>query len=117
MSAKKNWTIKLTDEISYNDDICSSIDDSIIIFKDTNFETLIRFTVNKPIDNIYKSDVSSITSLSSARGQICDISGIENLTNLQSFDLSYTKISLKDLNELKTALPKCDITYKTVILP
>lgn len=77
----------------------------IITFRDKNLEKVIRDYINKPDGSIYKSDVEKVTELQAFDMGIQDISGIENLTNLQEIGLSGNKISdisvLKQLTNLK----------------
>ena len=81
------------------------ISDGIVTFKDENLEQVVRDTIHKPTGDIFKSDVKNITLLSGVYKKINDISGIENLTNLQELNLNDNEISdispLKDLNNLK----------------
>ncbi|MFL0194337.1 leucine-rich repeat domain-containing protein [Clostridium sp. WILCCON 0269] len=70
--------------------ISSSNNNSIVTLKDKNLEQAVRDTINKPTGDIYKSDVETITTLTAENKGIQDISGIENLTNLQTLDLGYT---------------------------
>jgi len=66
---------------------------SPIIFKDVNFEKVIRNSLNKPIGDITILDVQKITKLSISDESIKDISGIEYLTNLREFNLSNSSVS------------------------
>lgn len=79
-------------------------DSNIVTFKDLTLEKAVRDSINKPTGDIYKSDVAKITKLTIAGpilsiGNLKDISGIENLTNLQYLDLSFNPIS--DISGLK----------------
>lgn len=107
--------------------------DTIITFKDTNLEQVVRERIGKPTGDIYKSDVQGITSLDASSNCIYNISGIENLTslqtlflrcisvndiipskeldNLQKLYLTYTFMRDSDKQLLERALPKCDILY------
>ncbi|WPC39539.1 leucine-rich repeat domain-containing protein [Clostridium sp. JS66] len=89
-------------------DLIDSTDDNVVMFKDLNLEKAVRSEINKPSGDIYKSDVEKIVSLKPYAEGIQDISGIENLTNLQFLDLSQSKISdiseLKNLTKLQTLL-------------
>lgn len=89
-------------------DLIDSTDENVVTFKDINLERAIRSEINKPSGDIYKSDVERILSLHPYDEGIQDISGIENLTNLQFLDLSQSKISdiseLKSLTKLQTLL-------------
>lgn len=77
----------------------------IVTFKDANLEQAIRDKIDKPTGNIYKSNVEKITELDVQQRQIQDISGIENLVNLQMLNLFANQISnidvLKNLSNLK----------------
>lgn len=78
--------------------------DDVVTFNDRNLEQAIRYEINKLTGDIYKSDVEKITELHPS-GDIKDISGIENLTNLQDLNLGLNRISdisaLKGLSNLK----------------
>jgi len=74
---------------------------SPITFKDANFETVIRKSINKPTGDITILDVQRITKLTISES-IKDISGIEYLTNLREFSLSYSSVSdISSLSGLK----------------
>jgi putative cell wall-binding protein len=77
----------------------------IVSFKDKNLEEAVRDSIDKPNGTLYKSDVEKITVLSAQDRGIKDISGIENLTNLQSLALYSNQISdismVKDLTNLQ----------------
>lgn len=91
-----------------------SVKDSLVTFKDENLEKTIRNVINKPSGNILKSDVEKITKLdlsyttaaantgdygvTSDSFTIKDLSGIENLTNLQYLDVDGMPIS--DISKL-----------------
>ncbi|AKA68125.1 leucine-rich repeat domain-containing protein [Clostridium scatologenes] len=89
-------------------DLIDCTDDNVVIFKDRNLEKAVRSEINKPSGDIYKSDVERIVSLKPYAEGIQDISGIENLINLQFLDLSQSKINdiseLKNLSKLQTLL-------------
>ena len=68
-------------------------DNSIVTFKDDNLEKVVRNAINKPTGDIYKNDVQNITSLDTSNKGIKDISGIENLGNLQTLCLDHNQIS------------------------
>lgn len=65
----------------------------VINFPDKNLELVIRDAISKPTGDIYKSDVEKMTSLDSSYHLIKNISGIENLTNLQTLSLDGNQIS------------------------
>lgn len=69
------------------------------IFKDENLQQIVNDTINKPSGEIDKSDVQKVTELSAGSFGIEDISGVENLINLQIFDLSSNQIT--DISALK----------------
>lgn len=73
----------------------------VLTFADKNLEKVIRNKIDKPIGTLYKSDVERITELTIWDNTIKEInlSGIENLKNLESLDVLHTKIS--DMNTLK----------------
>lgn len=77
----------------------------IVTFKDKNLEQAIRNQIDKITGDIYKSDVEKITELDAQYRGIEDISGIENLINLQMLGLRGNQISsidaLKNLTNLK----------------
>ncbi|MBZ9688262.1 leucine-rich repeat domain-containing protein [Clostridium estertheticum] len=77
-----------------------------ITFSDKNLELLIRSCINKPTGDILKSDLDNIRFMDTLNfsGKIADLSGIENLTNLTTLDLSNNLITniepLKGLTNL-----------------
>lgn len=83
-------------------------DNSVVTFKDKNLEQVVRNVINKPTGDLLKSDVKKITGLnlgliapvnSDREVEVKDLSGIENLTNLQELYLYHTQIS--DISPLK----------------
>ncbi|OBR89825.1 internalin B precursor [Clostridium ragsdalei P11] len=82
--------------------------DKVIMFKDSGFDEFIREKINKPQGAIHKSDVDYLTHLEieGHEGAEADISGIEDMTNLQDLTISFGKIKnidkLKELTNLKT---------------
>ncbi|WP_051542200.1 DUF5050 domain-containing protein [Clostridium lundense] len=82
-----------------------TINNDIVTFKDKELEQTVRNAINKPIGDIYKSDVEKITELIVETKGIQDISGIENLINLQILSLHINEISdispLKELTNLQ----------------
>lgn len=76
-----------------------------VTFKDKNFESAIRETINKLSGTIYNSDVNKITELYASGRQITNIEGIGVLKNLEVLDLSFNEIRdlspLRALNHLK----------------
>ncbi len=81
-----------------------------ITFKDKNLEAEIRNLINKPSEEIFKCDVSSLTTLGFSGKNISEIEGLQYFTDLSYLDLSGNKINdlspLKQLNNLKTLMLK-----------
>jgi hypothetical protein len=73
--------------------------EQIVIFSDKKLERRVRYKINKPTGDLYKSDVEKITSLVVPDEKIQDISGIENLSNLKELYLTGTNVS--DISKLK----------------
>ena len=83
--------------------ICVQITESTVItFPDKNLERAIRENIQYPSGDILKDDVDTLTNLKNVKGKnITNLSGIENLTNLVSLDLSNNQItSIQPLKEL-----------------
>ncbi|MFL0268872.1 leucine-rich repeat domain-containing protein [Candidatus Clostridium radicumherbarum] len=72
---------------------CTITVTDIVTFKDKNLEQAVRNAINKPTGTIFKSDVAHITYLHLYNKNISDISGIENLSSLQTLDLENNQIS------------------------
>lgn len=89
-------------------DTGSSTGDTIVTFKDSVLEQTIRTLINKPTADILERDVKTIPSLSVAQG-CADLSGIENLTSLNSLAIHSDKI--KDLSPLKEMVTLSNIVY------
>ncbi|GKX68173.1 leucine-rich repeat domain-containing protein [Inconstantimicrobium mannanitabidum] len=70
-----------------------------VTFKDAELERIIRNVIHKETGTLYKNDVVGITDLNAADWYVKDISGIENLTNIQKLNLQTT--SVKDISPLK----------------
>lgn len=118
----KSYTLNITDKMKSKSEnfiktsisMNFNIEDNIVSFKDKNLEKVVRETLQKESGTIYKSDVLKITYLSAIDDGITDLSGIENLTNLQSLFLGGNPISdlspLKDIKALSTLnLAGCQI--------
>ena len=78
----------------------TSSDPVVITFPDANFETLIRETLNKPTDDIFKSELETITDIYSHNDDISDITGIEYCVNLQNLGIDLSNIS--DIRDRKS---------------
>ncbi|WP_411678844.1 leucine-rich repeat domain-containing protein [Clostridium thailandense] len=96
--SEKNKQIK--EEKTFNFKI-KEISEKPIVFKDKFFENVVREKACKlGYQPIFKSDVENITELRLEYCEIIkDISGIENLVNLKSLDLTYSQV--EDISELK----------------
>jgi Leucine-rich repeat (LRR) protein len=92
----------------------SNIPKDAVIFKDENLEQAVRNKINKQSGDIYISDVKNVISLDASDKGIKDISGIENLTNLQIFDLSHNQIN--DISVLSglTNLQTLNLSYNQI---
>ncbi|MGV8983608.1 YARHG domain-containing protein [Clostridium sp.] len=96
--------------------ICAQITESTVItFPDKNLEKIIREKIESPTGDILKDDVSKITDLPNAGYKhIKNLSGIENLTNLTSLNLSDNQISnIKPLEGL-TNLTSLDLAVNEI---
>ncbi|NOW03828.1 leucine-rich repeat protein [Clostridium beijerinckii] len=88
--------------------------EQIVTFLDKKLERRVRYKINKPTGDLYKSDVEKITSLDVPDKQIEDISGIETLSNLKELYLTGTNVS--DISKLKglTNLQQLSLTGTNV---
>lgn len=90
-------------------------DASSIGFKDENLENAVRNAIGKQSGDLTKSDLEQVTTLAAVDDNITDLSGIENLTNLNSIFLGGNSISnlepLAKLTKLQTLnLVGCQIS-------
>ena len=60
---------------------------TVVTFPDSNFETLIRETLNIPTSNITNINLESIIEIDGEERNISDVSGIEYCTNLEILNL------------------------------
>lgn len=81
--------------------IPGSSNSQILTFADENLEQVIRNNIDKPTGTLYKNDVENITQLiiPHSISNISNLSGIENLVNLEYFQAAYSNIS--DISPLK----------------
>lgn len=106
----KSTLADLTDSAINNND--SSTTNNKIVFKDEYFEAEVRRLAGKFGVDLYKEDVKNIISLTynldlntDDYKKIRDITGIENLTNLEDLQLVNNEVntsSLKSLTKLKS---------------
>lgn len=89
----------------------------IFRFADEHLEQAVRSIINKPTGTLYKSDVKDITALSIPNdlNEVTNLVGIENLVNLEYFEVPHSKIKnlspLKGLTKLKyIGLPLSEIS-------
>lgn len=87
----------------------------VVIFKDKHLEQAVRNAVNKPAGSLYKSDVKNITKLTALGKSISDLSGIENLLNLQELNLSGDN-SQKTYNYISDLSPLKELTGLTHLM-
>lgn len=73
--------------------------DKIVTFKNKYLEIIIRKAINKPTGDLFESDIKKVTNLTLPRG-ISDLSGLENLTNLQHLNLD-GDFKINDLTPLE----------------
>jgi len=71
----------------------------VVIFPDPNLETAIREAIDKPVGDIYQSELEDLTEFSAEQGGIVNITGLEHCTNLRSLDLSLNHI-ISDISPL-----------------
>jgi Leucine-rich repeat (LRR) protein len=71
----------------------------VVIFPDPNLEAVIRKAIDKPIGDIYQSELEDLTEFSAEQGGIVNITGLEHCTNLRSLDLSLNHI-ISDISPL-----------------
>ena len=76
------------------------------VFADMKVEGIIRKVLERPLGNIYTSDLVQITSLNLQGSEVSNIQDLSALTNLKYLNLSINKISdispLSKLTDLKT---------------
>jgi Leucine-rich repeat (LRR) protein len=73
--------------------------DPVVTFPDPNLEAAIREAIDKPIGDIYQSELEDLTEFSAEQGGIVNITGLEHCTNLRSLDLSLNHI-ISDISPL-----------------
>lgn len=88
--------------------------DKIIYFRDVNLEKAVRIAIEKPEMEIYQSEVEIIKELNLENKNIKNVSGIENLRNMEKLNLSHNEISNVSPLEKLSALKELDISYTKV---
>ena len=74
---------------------------AVVTFPDSNFEILIRETLNKSTGDITQIDLENITEIDGNGRNISDVSGIEYCTNLEILNLWSNQImDISDLSNL-----------------
>lgn len=68
-------------------------EEEVITFPDVNFEQSVRELINKPVGEIYKSDVVGITSIDFSSKEISNIEGIQHFSDLVTLYLSSNQIT------------------------
>ena len=97
-----NATITVCTEDGNISEICdvTVYNPDIITFADVNLEEAVRESINKPTGDLLKNDVKEITNLNLGDKSIYDVSGIENLKNLRSLNLSSTDPTQANANQI-----------------
>ncbi|WP_234124600.1 leucine-rich repeat domain-containing protein [Clostridium hydrogenum] len=113
MKAKDNKL--LSNSVTMTFSIQNDSSSSAIGFKDKNLESAVRNAIGKQSGDLTKSDLEQVTTLAAVDDNITDLSGIENLTNLNSIFLGGNSISnlepLEKLTKLQTLnLVGCQIS-------
>jgi len=67
--------------------------DPVVTFPDPHLEYAIREAINKPIGDIYQSDLEEITEFSAEIRHIVNLTGLEHCTNMISLYLRHNQIS------------------------
>ena len=107
----KQWNIR---ELVFT----ASNNNEIVTFTDPDLETAIRNKINKPDGYIYKSDLTSITNLQAPNSNIDDLSGIENLVNLEILNLGIEEVngSWVNSNSISDLTPLANLTNLNELL-
>ena len=109
------FAVKSRDESDNWSEISNIVDgapfeDVVITFPDTGLESAIRSELNKPVGDIYRTELIPITELVADSMGIADLTGLENCVNLQVLSLENNQIidlgpitGLSTLNDLNLA--------------
>ena len=84
----------------------------VVTFADSDLEAVIRTKINKPDGYIYKADLSNIIDLQAPNSNIDDLSGIENLVNLEVLNLGLEEVngSWVNSNNITDLTPLANLT-------
>lgn len=85
-------------------------DSSAVTFKDKNLENAVRKQIGKQTGDLSQSDLNSVTKLVAVDQDIKDLSGIENLTNLNEIFLGGNPITNIDPLGKLTKLDNVNLT-------
>jgi|GEM_PF-1277318 len=93
-------------------------EDAAITFPDTGLESAIRSELNKPVGDIYRTELIPITELQADSMGISDLTGLENCINLEVLSLENNQVIdlspiaglsiLEDLNLAKNQVTNID---------
>jgi len=67
--------------------------DEVVVFLDSCLEMRVRKAIDRPIGDIYRSDLEKITSLDGSICNIKDLSGLEYCTNLAELTLHSNQVT------------------------
>ncbi len=80
----------------------TSISGKVVNFPDLNLQKAVRETINKPLGNIYESDLSTLTKLDANLKEISNLEGLQYCYNITILSLNGNQISnVSQLSELK----------------
>ena len=78
-------------------------------------EKAIRKSINKPTGELTKADLEKVTRLYLGYKRLTDVKELEKLTKLEQLDLYGNRgLTIAQLDQLKKALPKCNIGHSPV---
>lgn len=107
MRSQDNKTLKNPLTLSFKIKSSSTTE---TIFKDKNLENAVRKQIGKQTGNLSQSDLDSVTNLVAVDQDIKDLSGIENLTNLNEIFLGGNPITNIDSLGKLTKLDNVNLT-------
>jgi len=74
--------------------------DEVVTFPDPHLQARVREAIEKPVGDIYRSDLIGLTNLSANSEGITDLSGLEYCTSLTYLSLAYNEIG--DISQLSS---------------